>query len=100
MIRLAFGGVLAASLAMAASLAVADEARVGAAGPVIPHAMGIMPDGTSRPLLPGQDIVLHEKITPVAILCAVLVIVGVALVLWRGRAPAAPVPGSAGYQKI
>jgi hypothetical protein len=62
MMRLAFGGVLAASLAMAASLAVADEARVGTAGPVIPHATGIMPDGTSHPLLPGQDIVLHEKI--------------------------------------
>jgi drug/metabolite transporter (DMT)-like permease len=34
-------------------------------------------------------IVLHEKITPVAILCAVLVIAGVGLVLWRGRPPAA-----------
>jgi drug/metabolite transporter (DMT)-like permease len=34
-------------------------------------------------------IVLHEKITPVAILCAVLVILGVALVLWPGRAPTA-----------
>jgi drug/metabolite transporter (DMT)-like permease len=45
-------------------------------------------------------VVLHEKITPVAILCAVLVLLGVALVLWRGRAKAAPVPKSAGYQKI
>jgi len=34
-------------------------------------------------------IVLHEKVTPVAILCAALVLVGVALVLWRGNAPAA-----------
>jgi drug/metabolite transporter (DMT)-like permease len=30
-------------------------------------------------------VVLHEKITPVAILCAVLVICGVSLVLWPGR---------------
>jgi drug/metabolite transporter (DMT)-like permease len=33
-------------------------------------------------------LVLHEKITPVALLCALLVLLGVALVLWRGRAPA------------
>jgi len=45
-------------------------------------------------------IVLHEKITPAAILCAALVLLGVALVLWRGRAPATPAPKSAGYQKI
>jgi drug/metabolite transporter (DMT)-like permease len=32
-------------------------------------------------------VVLNEKITPVAVLCAVLVILGVALVLWRGREP-------------
>jgi drug/metabolite transporter (DMT)-like permease len=32
-------------------------------------------------------VVLHEKITPVSLLCAVLVIVGVTLVLWRGNAP-------------
>jgi drug/metabolite transporter (DMT)-like permease len=31
--------------------------------------------------------VLHEKITPTALLCALLVIAGVALVLWRGRSP-------------
>jgi drug/metabolite transporter (DMT)-like permease len=35
-------------------------------------------------------VVLHEKLTPVALLCAVLVFVGVALVLWPGKAP---VPG-------
>jgi drug/metabolite transporter (DMT)-like permease len=38
-------------------------------------------------------LVLHEKVTPVALLCALMVLVGVALVLWRGRAPApAPAP--------
>jgi drug/metabolite transporter (DMT)-like permease len=31
-------------------------------------------------------VVLHEKLTPVALLCAALVIAGVALVLWRGKA--------------
>jgi drug/metabolite transporter (DMT)-like permease len=36
-------------------------------------------------------LVLHEKVTPVSLLCAVLVLLGVALVLWRGRAPA-PTP--------
>jgi drug/metabolite transporter (DMT)-like permease len=36
-------------------------------------------------------LVLHEKVTPVALLCALLVILGVSLVLWRGRAPA-PAP--------
>jgi drug/metabolite transporter (DMT)-like permease len=30
-------------------------------------------------------VVLHERITPLSALCATLVIVGVALVLWRGR---------------
>lgn len=34
-------------------------------------------------------LVLNEKITPTAILSAVLVILGVALVLWRGREPSA-----------
>jgi drug/metabolite transporter (DMT)-like permease len=33
-------------------------------------------------------LVLHETITPLALLCALLVILGVALVLWPGRAPA------------
>jgi drug/metabolite transporter (DMT)-like permease len=33
-------------------------------------------------------LVLHEKVTPVSLLCALLVLLGVALVLWRGRAPA------------
>jgi drug/metabolite transporter (DMT)-like permease len=45
-------------------------------------------------------IVLHEKITPVAILCAVLVILGVALVLWRGRAPTATVPLAVGPRRL
>ena len=34
-------------------------------------------------------VVLHEKITPVAMLCALLVLLGVALVLWPGRPAAA-----------
>jgi drug/metabolite transporter (DMT)-like permease len=33
-------------------------------------------------------LVLHEKVTPVSLLCALLVLLGVALVVWRGRAPA------------
>jgi drug/metabolite transporter (DMT)-like permease len=45
-------------------------------------------------------VVLNEKITPVAILCTVLVIAGVTLVLWRGRTPAVQVPEAAGYQKV
>lgn len=36
-------------------------------------------------------LVLHEKVTPVSLLCALMVLVGVALVLWRGRAPS-PAP--------
>jgi drug/metabolite transporter (DMT)-like permease len=36
-------------------------------------------------------LVLHETVDPVALLCALMVLVGVALVLWRGRAPA-PAP--------
>jgi drug/metabolite transporter (DMT)-like permease len=36
-------------------------------------------------------LVLHEKVDPVALLCALMVLVGVALVLWRGRATA-PAP--------
>ncbi|HEY3808732.1 MAG TPA: EamA family transporter [Steroidobacteraceae bacterium] len=45
-------------------------------------------------------LVLHEKITPTAILCTVLVIAGVALVLWRGRPATTRVPQSSGYQKV
>ena len=45
-------------------------------------------------------LVLHEKITPVALLCTVLVIVGVALVLWRGRPSVTRVAESAEYQKV
>jgi drug/metabolite transporter (DMT)-like permease len=45
-------------------------------------------------------LVLHEKITPTAILCTVLVIAGVALVLWRGRPATTRVPESAEYQKV
>jgi len=37
------------------------------------------------PALALGALVLQEKITPVAILCAVLVILGVSLVLWPGR---------------
>ncbi len=44
-------------------------------------------------------LVLHERITPLEILCTVLVIAGVALVLWRGRSVVARLPKSAGYQK-
>ncbi len=36
-------------------------------------------------------LVLHEQVDPVALLCALMVLVGVALVLWRGRATA-PAP--------
>ena len=42
-------------------------------------------------------LVLHEKITPTALLCAVLVILGVALVLWGGHVRTA---SKRGYQKI
>jgi drug/metabolite transporter (DMT)-like permease len=45
-------------------------------------------------------IVLHERLTPTAILCAVLVVAGVALVLWRGQGAAARVPKSGEYQKV
>jgi drug/metabolite transporter (DMT)-like permease len=38
-------------------------------------------------------LVLHERLTPTALLCALMVVVGVALVLWRGRPPAAPDTG-------
>jgi len=37
-------------------------------------------------------LVLHEKVTPVVLLCAALVILGVAMVLWPGRAPTATLP--------
>jgi drug/metabolite transporter (DMT)-like permease len=42
-------------------------------------------------------LVLHEKITPTALLCAGLVILGVALVLWGGHVRTA---SKRGYQKI
>ncbi|HEY6452405.1 MAG TPA: EamA family transporter [Steroidobacteraceae bacterium] len=37
-------------------------------------------------------LVLHERITPMALLCAVLVMLGVTLVLWRGAERTPPVP--------
>jgi len=43
--------------------------------------------------------VLHEKITPVALLCALLVLLGVALVLWPGRARA-PAPLALGPRRL
>ncbi len=45
-------------------------------------------------------LVLHERVTSVEGLCAVLVVAGVALVLWQGRPVVARVPESAEYQKI
>ena len=44
-------------------------------------------------------LVLHEKITPVALLCALLVLLGVALVLWPGRARA-PAPLALGPRRL
>ena len=35
---------------------------------------------------------MREKVTPVVLLCAALVILGVAMVLWPGRAPTATLP--------
>lgn len=60
--RLVLGAALSLSIALGAGAAVAADMRVGAAGPVTPQATAIMPDGTSKPLTPGQDVVLHEKI--------------------------------------
>jgi drug/metabolite transporter (DMT)-like permease len=45
-------------------------------------------------------LVLHERVTPVELLCTGLVIAGVALVLWRGRPTVTQVPESAEYQKV
>jgi drug/metabolite transporter (DMT)-like permease len=44
-------------------------------------------------------LVLHEKITPLAGLCTLLVILGVALVLWRGRVNAIPAQAFPGYRR-
>jgi drug/metabolite transporter (DMT)-like permease len=44
-------------------------------------------------------LVLHEKITPVALLCALLVLLGVALVLWPAR-PRAPAPLALGARRL
>jgi hypothetical protein len=60
--RIAFGAALALSIAVTAGAWAADGMRVGTAGPVVANATGIMPDGTSRPLVPGQEIFLNEKI--------------------------------------
>jgi drug/metabolite transporter (DMT)-like permease len=45
-------------------------------------------------------IVLHERITPVAIVCAVLVVVGVALVLWPGAVALRGKANATRYQKL
>ena len=71
-----FGSIIAVNCYsyLLAHVAVTKVSTYALVNPVIALALG--------------TIVLNEKITPVAILCTVLVIVGVALVLWRGRAPA------------